>query len=144
MISDRLASLVVGYFNPSGRCLDPCGDFAHAIVTCVGACTQPQEFLEMERKRDFDWIITAPPIPFFRAYLWQSMELANDIVFVTPMNCLVKSQHLTDIRRFGFGLRNCVFLDESQVYQLAAVHLKRGYVGPLDIDAYTLMGVIDE
>lgn len=100
---------------------------------------------EIKRGRDFfawtqpvDWIITNPPWSQIRNFLRHAMTLADHVVFLLTINHLWTKARLRDIREAGFGLREIVLVDMPATFpqsgfQLGAVHLSRGYNGPITL-----------
>ena len=85
----------------------------------------------------FDWIITNPPWSQFRPFLIRSMEFADNVVFLSLLNAWFMRARVTDMRAARFGLVEALMLPTPPKpwpqtgFQLAAVHAKRGYAGPM-------------
>lgn len=134
-----LARQIVEHFQPFGRILDPClgrGAFTAAMPTCFSC--------EIDAGTDFfqwqepvDWIVTNPPWSQFRAFLRHSMEVADNIVFLSLLNAWFMRARVQDMRTAGFGLVEALMLDTpprpwpQTGFQLAAVHARRGHSGPM-------------
>lgn len=100
---------------------------------------------EVKRGRDFfawdqpiDWIITNPPWSQIRAFLQHAMTLADHVVFLMTINHVWTKARLRDIREAGFGLKEIVLVDMPRTFpqsgfQLGAVHVCRGWKGPVTI-----------
>lgn len=141
-----LARRLVGHFAPTGRILEPCRGRGNFLKLLPGA-----DWCEIKRGRDFlavdpaavpggryDWIITNPPWSQIRAFLQQSMRLADNIVFLMTVNHVWTKARLRDIRAAGFGLKEIVLVDMPRTFpqsgfQLGAIHIARGYTGPLTL-----------
>ena len=154
-----LARRLVEHFQPTGRILEPCagdGNFLRALrshVRSARAGTQqpaPRIFwCELKKNRDFfacqqrvDWIITNPPWSQVRRFLQQSLQLADNVVFLFTLNHLWTRARLSDIRRAGFGLKEMVLLDNPDTFppmgfQLGAVHLSRAWTNPVTLTDWT-------
>src|ERR1035437_2234288 len=97
---DKLAELIVGHFHPVGRMLEPCAGNGAFLRALKKQGLKPQ-WREIRLGRDFlvhtpnhwDWIITNPPWSQFRAFLKQSMIVADNIVFLCLINaCFMKAR----------------------------------------------------
>ena len=133
-----LARDIVDFFEPSGRCLDPCkGAGIFFDLLPAGA-----EWCEIEQGRDFyawstpvDWIISNPPFSHYSAWMRHSMLVAQNIVYVMPVYKIFASNKFQDdlftwggivhIRRYGTGTQWGFPFGHS----LAAVHFKARYIG---------------
>ena len=146
-----LANLIVSYFNPSGRLLDPsAGDVTKPFFTAMlqpGIAAEYVDWCEIGVGLDFfdyparvDWIITNPPWSKFRRFLLKGYEVADHVVYLGTLTHFVTRARLEDARRAGFGLVTALLVHQppppwpSSGFQLAAVHLSRGWTGPLTID----------
>lgn len=141
-----LAQQIVRHFDPGGSCLEPCAGedaFIHAM------CLAPLAFIvyecEIDRGEDFfdfnlkvDWIITNPPWSQFRQFLKHSMELADNVVFLANLNAWVTRSRMRDVFDAGFGYKEALLVDTPPKpwpqtgFQLAAVHIQRGYTGGMN------------
>jgi hypothetical protein len=107
---DDLAELIVAHFKPTGRVLEPCrggGAFVRALTASGCEC----EYCEIKEGIDFltvegywPWIVTNPPWSQFRAFLKKSMQVADNIVFLTLSNAWLMRARQRDIKAEGFGL----------------------------------------
>ncbi len=85
------------------------------------------------------WIVTNPPWSAIRPFLRHAMSLADDVVFVAPLTNFVTRARLRDGHGAGFGYREALLLDQppapwpSSGFQLVAVHVQRGWAGPLTL-----------
>jgi hypothetical protein len=157
-----LARLIVGYFRPSGRVLDPArgeGAFYDAMRDLSPPPTRV-DWCEIEDGVDFlnprhslgsyDWIVTNPPWSKMRNFLLHSMRISENVVFVASMTHFVTKARLCDIRQSGFGLREALLVTQppapwpSSGFQLAAVWLQRGYTGGLEFTDAQSVGPQEE
>lgn len=137
------ARAIVRHFSPTGKVLEPCkgsGNFVRALEE-YGKCEI--EWCEITEGRDFlsysgkvDWIITNPPFSKMREFLNKSMEVADNVVFLTTINHLWLKARIRDIERNGFGIKEIVIFDTppgfpQSGFQVGCFHLKRGYVGDI-------------
>ena len=86
---DDVARDIVAHFQPSGKCLDPCrGDGAFYKYLPEGSL-----WCEAKEGRDFfdfndpvDWIVSNPPYSAFTEFLYHSFTVAENIVYLIPIN----------------------------------------------------------
>ena len=85
---EGVASEIVQHFKPTGRILDPCKGEGAFTEHLNGA-----EWCEIMEGRDFfewhepvDWIVSNPPYSIFSAFLRHSMEIAENVVYLIPVN----------------------------------------------------------
>lgn len=148
MTPSPLARKIVDHFAPSGSILEPCqgdGAFADAMMGygAVFSCEieDGRDFFEFESK--VDWVITNCPYSQFRQFLIRSMELADNVVFLAPLNHFVTKARMRDIKKAGFGFVESLLVDTppkpwpQSGFQIAAVYLRRGYIGPMKFTALT-------
>jgi hypothetical protein len=134
-----LARMLVRHFRPKGRVLEPCrgdGNFLRFLPRTA-------EWCEIKAGRDFfawdkrvDWIVTNPPWSQIRRFLQHAMTHADHVVFLLTVNHVWTKARLRDIRTAGFGLRQIVLVDmpsgfPQSGFQLGAVHVARGWTGPI-------------
>lgn len=145
MTPQYLADALVEHFKPSGKILEPCegtGNFvkaisnkvmtAHSIQTCE--ITKNVDFFDFNNK--VDWIITNPPYSKMRKFLQHSMEVADNIVFLTSINHLWLKARMRDVEQLGFGIKEIVYFDTPKEFpqsgfQFGAFHLQKNYVGDI-------------
>lgn len=100
---------VVKHYKPTGLCLDPCrgnGVFSELMPGC-GWC-------EIRDGRDFfgwtqpvDWIVSNPPYSIFAEWLRHSFRVAENIVYVIPVNKVYNSDRMMrEIWTWGGDSRN--------------------------------------
>lgn len=136
---------IVAFFQPSGTCLDPCrGESAF-----FDQLPEPKLWCEIVEGVDFfrfhekvDWIISNPPYSLFSRWLDHSLELADHIVYLIPVNKLLSSlQKLHKVYRFG-GIVHIRYYGTGRDagfpfgFPVGAVYLKRHYTGPMEISWY--------
>ena len=137
MTPDWCAADVVRHFKPTGRILDPCRGAGAFWKQMPGA-----EWCELSEGRDFwtwrepmDWIISNPPYSCFRQWLLHSYEIAENIVYLIPIQKLVLGygqveemrEHgwVKHIRWYGTGTQ----LDFPYGNAIGAAHFVRGWTG---------------
>jgi hypothetical protein len=134
-----LARLLVRHFKPRGRVLEPCrGD-----GNILRYLPRRADWCEIKAGRDFfnwkvkvDWILTNPPWSQIRRFLQHAMEHADHVVFLLTINHVWTKARLRDIHGAGFGIRQIVLVDmprgfPQSGFQLGAVHVARGWKGPI-------------
>lgn len=136
-----IAKRIVGMFQPSGRILEPCkGEGAFLKVLPSGT-----EWCEITEGKDFfdwidrvDWIVTNPPYSNFNQFLIHSFEVADNVVFLTPIAKVFKSMEVLDIIR-NYGGIKAVWFASARIcgfpfgFPVGAFHFKRGWKGPTKI-----------
>jgi hypothetical protein len=135
---DDVARDVVDFFKPSGLYLDPCkGDGAFLQHLPAGS-----EWCEVEEGRDFfawqkpvDWIVGNPPYSMFVPWLQHSFDLADNIVYMIPVNKPFNSNRLMRwIWSWGwmptiYVLGHGSLFKQNLGFAIGAVHFQRGYHG---------------
>ena len=126
---------MVSFFNPSGKILEPCkgeGVFLNCLPSGV-------DFCEIQEGSDFynyntsvDWIISNPPYSGFFKWLYHSLEIAQNIVYLLPANkpfisnrlvMLLKSWgEIKHIRFYGVGTK----IGFPFGFAIAAFHFQKG------------------
>jgi hypothetical protein len=141
----ELARDMVDFFEPSGRCMDPCsGSGAFLDLLPSGS-----EWCEIERGRDFyawtkpvDFIISNPPYSHLLAWIRHSFTVAMDIVYLMPSHRVFASAEFLDdlfewggvvhVRRYGTGSEWGFPFGHA----LAAVHYRKSYKGATSWSRY--------
>ena len=137
-----LAKDIIDNFNPSGVILDPCkGDGAF-----YDQLPEPKYWAELQEGVDFlkwtkkvDWIISNPPWSKMRVFLNHSYMIADNVVFLSTMTHFCTKARLRDAQKYGFGLKEFYQVATPKQnwpqsgFQLGAMHLQRGYSGPLHL-----------
>lgn len=155
MTPSYLATKIVEHFRPHGWILEPCfgdGAFLTAMQHCgslFGFETRKDtcfntdvefedlgyDFLEAVNVPSVDWAVTNPPFSLFRQFLNKSMQVADNVVFLCPINHLATKARLRDISKAGFGIIEILQVDTppkpwvSTGFQLGAVWIRRGWSG---------------
>ena len=138
-----LAEALVEEFKPYGKILEPCegtGNFVkairfkthvkHSIQTCE--ISKGIDFFDFKDK--VDWIITNPPYSKMRDFIKHSMEVADNIVFLTTINHLWLKARIRDIEKSSFGIKEILIFETPDSFpqsgfQIGAFYLKKSYVG---------------
>lgn len=142
----KLAEEIVKHFQPYGAILEPCAGpigrqaFVDALIDFDLGWFELEEgsdFLTTTSRAHYDWIITNPPWSKFRAFLRRSMEFADNVVFLALLNAWFMRARVQDVAAAGFGYKEALLLDTPPKpwpqtgFQLAAVHIQRGYTGDM-------------
>lgn len=137
----KLAQQIVDHFKPSGRLCDPARGSAKPFWRAMRPYGKV-EWFELADGRDFlsvmpsvgryDWIITNPPWSKLRAFMLQSMRLADNIVLLVTVPHIATRARLRDMDQAGFGVASMLRVVQplppwpSSGFQLAAIHIRRG------------------
>ena len=134
---DATAKMLIEYFKPTGRILDPCRGNGAFWKQMPGA-----EWCEIAQGKDFlnwskpmDWIISNPPYSNFIEWLTHSFKIADDVVYLVPLHKIFHTAKTLDsILGFG-GIKEILVLGPGTHYGfplgfvVGAFHFKRGYTG---------------
>lgn len=137
----NVARDVVNYFKPRGQMLDPCrgnGAFADLMTGC--------RWCEIRDGRDFfawrdpvDWIVSNPPYSIFSEFLRHSFTVAENIVYLVPINKVFNStKMIRDVWTWGGVPTIYVVASGGELgfpigFAIGAVHFKRGFKGGTNI-----------
>lgn len=143
-----LAERIVDAFaeEMSGSVLEPArgdGAFYDALPSHV-----TPHWCEITEGRDFfdwttpvDWIVTNPPWSRFRDFLEHSLRVADNVLFLAPINHFGTKRRVSLVSEAGFGLRRVVFVPSPAAwpasgFQLAAVWLQREWNGATQFKSF--------
>jgi hypothetical protein len=142
----RVAGALIQHFYPTGKILEPCkgeGNFIKEIEEGIDQDFYELDWCEIIDGKDFfnynkkvDWIITNPPYSKLRRFLQHSLEIADNIVFLTTINHLWLRARIRDIEEADFGIKEIVIFNTPENFpqtgfQIGAFHLQRGYKGDI-------------
>jgi hypothetical protein len=139
---DGIARKIVDFFQPSGRILEP----SKGEGVFLKYLPPNTEWCEIREGRDFfawkekvDWIIGNPPYSVFSDWLRHSFEVAENIVYLIPVNKPFNSNRLMrDIYEYG-GIRQIYVIGHGRWlgwqmgYAVGAVYFQRGWKGGISI-----------
>jgi hypothetical protein len=148
---DDVARAVVERFRPSGRILDPCKGDGAFMRYMPGA-----EWCEIREGRDFfgwtepvDWIVSNPPYSIFADFLQHSFCVANNIVFLIPVNKAFNSDRMMrEIWTWG-GIQTVYVIGGGRAlgfpigFCIGAVHFCRGYRDGMHVEFHVHNKEID-
>lgn len=135
---------IISKFKLYGKVLDPFkgqGAFYDNLPNNI-----EKDWCEMDLGRNFfdytmpvDWIISNPPYSIFGPVLEHSMELADNIVYLIPLNKITSSfTRVKQLQNFG-GIPYIYLISPKKCnfpfgFCTAAVYIKKGYVGDTKIE----------
>jgi hypothetical protein len=136
---EHIAKMIIGMFPIAGKVLDPFrggGIFYSNFPECAD-----KEWCEIDDGKDFydykekvNWIISNPPYSDFTRVMQHSYELADNIVYLIPLNKIVSSWgRVKDLEEYG-GIVSLYILPAGKCgfpfgFPACVVHIKRGYKG---------------
>lgn len=134
----EMAGRVVAHFKPTGRILEPCKGEGNFLAHMPGAywCEIKESINFFDHWQKVDWIITNPPWSQIRAFLWHSMCLAENVVFLMTINHAFTKARVRDVKEAGFGIKELCLLEMPKEFpqsgfQLGCVHYQRGWKGDI-------------
>ncbi len=147
-----LARAIIEHYKPVGRIIDPCrgeGAFydqflreeSYHVIRDWCEITQGRDFLtgpEMTGLH-FDWCVSNPPYSQWRNFTCRAMGVADNIVWLSPINHYWLTGRLGDMDVAGFGIREIARVKTppkpwpQSGFALAAVWLQRGYTGDVKV-----------
>lgn len=131
-----VCKLIVEHFKPTGSILEPCkgnGNFLEFMPDADWCeIKEDRDFFDCEKK--YDYIITNPPFDLMRKFIIKSMEVSDNIIFLTTINHLWLKARLRDIKEHKFGIKEILLLDTpntfpSSGFQVGCFHLQKNYKG---------------
>lgn len=141
---ENIAKLIINKFNLSGKVLDPFkgqGAFYNNYPETV-----KKDWCEIDEGKDFfeykehvDWIISNPPYSIYDEVMNHSFEIADNIVYLVPLNKIVSSLgRVKKIKEFG-GVPYIYIIGASRCgfpfgFPCCAIYIKRGYTGETKIE----------
>lgn len=139
---DNIAKEIVTFFRPTGKCLDPCkgkGAFLQYLPPNSNWCeiTEGINFFEFRRK--VDWIISNPPYSQFVKWMLHSFEIADNIVYLIPIDKpFISYNFLLALKKYG-GIKSIYIIGPGRVcnfnfgFAVGAVYFRRNYSGNIEI-----------
>jgi hypothetical protein len=138
---DNIARDIVKFFKPSGKILEPCkGDGAflrHLAAADWCEIAEGKDFFVC--RATYDWIVGNPPYSIFNIWLRHSFTLADNIVYLIPLNKIFNDfGMLKDIYTYG-GVKQIYAIGRGEKanfpmgYAVGAVHFQRAYKGDMKI-----------
>ena len=140
---EKIAQHIISSYPLHGKVLDPCrgtGVFYNNFPESV-----EKDWCEISEGRDFfnynahvDWIVSNPPYSILDDFLAHSFEIADNVVYLTPLSKIVSSMgRIRKIRDFG-GCVSIEIMSASSCgfpFGFPACHawFKRNYTGDTKI-----------
>lgn len=138
---DWVARDMVEFFNPRDIILEPCrgrGVFLRYLPKGTYWC-------EISDGKDFfawskpvDWVFGNPPYRIIKEWLQHSFNIADNVVYLLPMNCPFNSMgRLKMIYDYG-GIKSLRAYGNGSLFGMdygfavGAFHIKRGYSGQIN------------
>lgn len=144
MTPEFLAIQILNHFPVKGRIFEPCkgsGSFYNNFPSKEKGYAEISEgidFLTGDFGR-YDWIVTNPPWSKFRPFLVKSMNMAENVVFLSLVNAFFMRARLRDIKEQNFGIKEILMLDTPPKpwpqtgFQLGATWIQKGHSGDVKI-----------
>jgi len=131
----------VKHFNPIGSILEPCkgeGNFLKYLPDNTDWCEIEEGLDFFNYNKKVDWIITNPPYSIFRKFLNHSMDVADNIVFLTSINHFWLKARLRDIEEKNFGIKEILLHNTPKNFpqsgfQFGCVYIQKGYKGDIKL-----------
>lgn len=131
---------MIDYFKPNGRILDPCkggGVFLDNLPDGSEWCeiTEGKDFLRFNDK--IDWIIGNPPYSMFAKWIYHSMSLADNFVYLVPCDKpFISDKMLRTLSEWGGMVHMRVYGPGNRFgfpigFAVGAIHFQRAYTGGL-------------
>ena len=85
-----------------------------------------------------DWIITNPPYSKMRRFIQHSMEVSDNVVFLTTINHLWLKARIRDIGEKGFGIKEILLFNTPKEFpqtgfQMGCFYLQKNYTGDIKL-----------
>ena len=132
-----VARHIVNHFSPTTPILDPCRGDGAFYRLMPGA-----EYCEIQEGRDFfewtkavAWCIGNPPYSCYSRWLKHSFEIAENIVYLIPINKAFNSSAMLKETYAWGGIAEIVHIGPGSAlkfpvgFAVGAVHYKRGHTG---------------
>jgi hypothetical protein len=140
-----VAEDMVYFFKPDGRILEPsCGEGVF-----LQYLPPETEWCEIERGRDFfewktevDWCFGNPPYSVFSEWMTHSMEIAENICYLIPLNKPFNSgKMLKEWKKYGGIVHIRYYANGGALgfpigFACGAVHFQRDYQGGIEVSIH--------
>lgn len=146
-----IAKKIYDYFKPEGTILEPCrggGAFYDLFK-------EPKDWCEIREGKDFmqydkhvDWIITNPPFSTYEMFYKKALEIADNIVFLIPLNKTFRNMAEIKMLENWGGLHTVLIIGPgsrinfNMGFICGCIYLKKGYKGLCKIDRIELNDTI--
>jgi hypothetical protein len=133
-----LARLIVDYFKPTGRVLDPCrgGGAFHKLMPDADWCEieEGRDFFAV--REDYDYIVGNPPYSCLLGWIRHSFKCAENVIYLMPLHRVFASaSFLDEVFQWG-GIKEILMIGTGADagfpfgHALGVVHYQRNYSGP--------------
>lgn len=140
--SGIVAKDIVDFFKPIGKCLDPArgkGAFHSLLPEGADWCeiTEGKNFFDYKER--VDWIVTSPPYSMFNDWMEHSLEIANNIVYLLPVQKVFASWNRLKLLEKWGGVAHIRFYGTGHSigfplgFPFGAIHFKKGHKGAIEI-----------
>lgn len=152
MTPPHIAKAVVEHFKPSGTMCDPCrGDGAfYKLIRDLDwynvdwyEIREGKDFFSCDREIPYDWVISNPPYSIYSEFMRHTMKVAKNILYLIPANKVFNSDRMMrEVWEWGGAKEMLVIGSGSRLkfpigFCIAAVHFKRGWKGPMEVNFYS-------
>lgn len=133
---DKVARDMIDFFKPKGRILDPCkgnGIFLKYLPPSAEYCEIREGIDFFNYHEKVDWVISNPPYSGFFDWIYHSMSIANDVVYLLPANkpfisnrlmmLLKQWGEMKHLRLYGTGTK----LGFPVGFAIGAFHFQKGH-----------------
>jgi len=140
---DYIAHTIVDMFHPEGKMLDPAKGGGAFLQYMPDA-----DWCEISEGKDFfdyndkvDWIITEPPFSIFTKFLIHAFEIADNVVFLIPLNKIFRNwATMREVIAYG-GIKTMWIIHPALCgfdfrFPMGAIYFKRGYKGSMQMLYY--------
>jgi hypothetical protein len=136
---------MIKFFKPKGEILDPCtgkGIFLKHLPKDSYWCeiTEGRDFFDWNKK--IDWVVGNPPYSLFAKWIYHSMEIAKNILYLIPCDKpFISMKMLNKMREWGSVKHMRVYGSGGKLnfpigFAIGAVHICKGYKGSMEISFY--------
>lgn len=141
MTPNHIAKFIIDkFYDGKGSILDPFkgeGAFYNQFPDVEKDWNEISEGRDFfNEHRHFDWIISNPPYSKFTEVMQHSYEIANNIVYLIPLNKIVSSWgRVKDLNKFG-GIKHLYILPAGKCgfpfgFPACACWIQKDYHGPV-------------
>lgn len=148
MTPPALAELVIKHFNPVGMVLEPArgtGNFYNLLQQPKDWCeiTEGKDFLDYDKK--VDWIVTNPPYSIYDLFLNKAFSIADNVVFLVPLQKAFKSMAtINQVEKYG-GLKEILIIGSGGKcgfpvgFPVGCLYYRKDYKGSIKINQLTYL-----
>lgn len=140
MTPTHIAELVINHFKPKGKVLEP----ARGTGNIYNLLSEPKAWCEITEGKDFfdytekvDWVITNPPYSIYDLFLEKAFSLADNVVFLVPLQKAFKSMKTINMVQEYGGLKEIFVIGGGGRcgfpvgFPVGCLHYQRQYKGKI-------------